>query len=362
MKIWTYNEMKTKVFTDNDLFDEVFISGNEVAGYFNEALSECASEIHDLNKDYFKTKYYVPLVAGTSSYALPFNIYANKIRGIIYQSGSIIYPVVQYRRRFEFQNLAFTDQYGSADDYRYILVNHGPGQAVLEIHPTSRETAILPPSASASTPMVMWYLRNVARVPMIAIGGNAAELCNPELIAPTQISIAANTIQTYAGSSTIGIPQQGVVGGYPGSIAYVTGDIVQVAAGPGGTLPAPLLASTNYYVIAGAAGSIKLATTLALALAGTGIDLTTQGTVYMIMQVGATAAIQNATLIDIPEFATFTMQWVKCRSMGKEDPRLADELATLVAQKKEMVDGLTNAQPDDDDEIEPDFSSYAEMT
>lgn len=362
MKIWLYSEMKQKVLNDNDLQDETFVSPNELAGYFNEAIEECAGEIHEMNKDYFKTKFYVPIVSGTSSYDLPFNIFGNKIRGLIYANGSQIYSIKRFRRRFEFEDIAFTDQYGSADDYRYLLVNHRPGQATLEFHPAPRETAILPPSASAFTPVILWYLRSAARVPMVTFNGLAAEFCNPELIAPSQVDATANTIQTYSGTTTYGIPQQGVAGAYPGSVALATGDSVQVQPGPAGTLPSPLVAGTTYYVIALGSGLIKLATSAANATAGTAIDLTTTGTVYMIMTVAATAAIQNATLIDIPEHSKFIMQWVKCRTISKEDPRLETELATLVAMKKDMIDGLSNSVPDDDDQIQGDFSHYGEMS
>lgn len=362
MKVWTYAEMSQEVLSANDLQDETFISPNELAGYFNEALSECATEIHDLNKDYFLTKYFVPCVTGTGVYTLPDSIFATKIRRLIYTNGALIYEMRRYRGEFIFQDMAFTDQYGQADDYRYILTNHVPGQASLEVHPVARETAILPPASGSFTPWQLWYLRNVSRIPKVAYNGLAAELCNPELIAPAQINTGTNIITSYAGTATMGIPQQGVPGGYPGSIAYVTGDICQVSAGPGGTLPSPLKASTNYYIIQTGSGAIQLATTLANALATTPITITTTGTVYMILKVGATTAIQLATLIDIPEFATFIMQWVKCRSMSKEDPRLEGEIALLSQQKSEMVDGLTNAVPDNDDCIVPDFSSYTEMS
>lgn len=362
MKIWTYQEMKAKVLGDLDLYDETFISPNEVAGYFNEATSEAGAEIHDLNQDYFLTRFYMPLVAGTQSYALPTNIYANKIRGIVYANGSLIYEVKKLRRRGLFEAIANIQAYGSADYYNYILANHVPGQATLELYPTSRDTAILPPTTGSFTPIILWYLRNVARVPMVAYNGDLAELTNTELLAPTQINPATDTLATFAGTATIGIPQQGVPGANPSSIAYVTGDIVQVSAGPGGALPSPLVAKTDYYVIALGGGAIKLATSLANATTGTAIDITTTGTVYMLMQVRATTAIVKAHLIDIPEFATFIMQWVKCRCMGKEDPRLESELNMLVQQKKEMVDSLTSAVPDDNDEIFPDFSLYQDMS
>lgn len=356
MKIWTYNEAKTKILTDLDLLDETFISPNEMIGYFNEALSEAEAEIQALRQDYFLTKYFLPLVTGQALYALPSNIYANKIRALMYSNGSIIYPISQYRRMGKFNNMAFTDQYGASDDYRYLIVNNGPGQSQIELHPVSRETAILPPSANAFTPAFLWYVRNCARVPLVG------EYCNPETIAPTQVNTGTNQIQTYAGSKTIGIQQQGVAGGFPGSIAYVTADQVQFQPAPGGTLPSGLVAGQTYFVIAGAGGLIKIASSRANALAGTAVALGSAGTVYFTMQIAATAAIADASLLDIPEYTHFVMQWVKCRCMEKEgDPRIDGATQTLVALKKSMVDTLTEMVEDDDNTIEPDLSFYNEM-
>ncbi len=57
---------------------------------------------------------------------------------------------------------------------------------------------------------------------------------------------------------------------------WLTGMIVRATTS--GTLPAPLAINTNYFVIRVSATTIKLATTLANALAGTAINLTTAGT------------------------------------------------------------------------------------
>jgi hypothetical protein len=56
-----------------------------------------------------------------------------------------------------------------------------------------------------------------------------------------------------------------------------TGDLVRVS-NAGGGLPAPLAAGTDYFLIRTGANTAKLATTRALAVAGTAIDLTTDGT------------------------------------------------------------------------------------
>lgn len=358
MKVWQYQEMYNKITQDLDLKDETFVSPDEMSGYINEALSEAENEIIELNKDYFKTKYYLPVVQGSSVYSLPDNIYANKIRSIIYQNGSVIYPIVQYRRRNEFQNLAFTDQYGQADDYRYTLINDSIGQAQIEFHPVSRETAIIPPQAGAFIPVVLYYIRNCTRVPLIG------EYCNVEVLAPTQVNTGTSVITVNSGTTNYGVKAQGKVGCTPGSIPYITGDQVMVSAGPGGTLPSPLQPFVTYYVIALTGTTIQLATTLSNALAATPITLTTTGTVFFTIQVACTQAIKNATLIDIPESATFIMQWAKCRCLSKErgNSQLDTESALLIQQKKMMIDTLTTAIQDDDDEITPDFSHYQETS
>lgn len=358
MRIWTYGEMNDKVQMDLDLEDETFIKPNEMIGYFNEALTEAEAEILLLNQDYLRTRYYVPLVPGTSRYALPKNIFANKIRGIQYSNGALIYPVSRLRRMNEFDLIALINAYGQSDDYSYYPVNDYPGQTEIILLPPSRDTAVLAPIASLFTPMILWYIRNCARVPL------SGEYCNTEVIATAQVSTTLDTIQTYAGTVTRGITQQGVPGAYPGSVAYVTGDKVKFLAGPlSGTIPAPLVEGTVYYVIASGSGVIKIASSLANALAGTAINLTTAGTVYFTMDVAATTTIINATLIDIPEFSTFVMQWVKCRCMEKEgDPRLGGAVETLAQQRAQLNNTLATGFDDDDDKIQMDMSFYNEMS
>lgn len=368
MKIWTFLEMSTKVLTDFDLLDESWVSPNELAGYFNEAIEEAESEIITIKEDYFLTRAYVPVVAGIGQYNLPTNIYATKIRSMIYANGSLIYDIVRYRRRFKFASMALTDQFGIADDYRYTLRNDIPGQSYIELHPVSRDTAVLTPASSLFAPVILDYIRRAHRIPMLAFGTNLGEYCNPEVILPTAINTSTNVLTvgagTYsAGTTSYGVPQRGVPGPYPGSIYYVTGDLVKFALSPGGTMPGTLVAGTPYYVISVTSTTIQLATTLANALIGTAITIATPGVGYFTMSVTATQNIVNAAFIDIPEFASFIMQWVKCRLLEKrKDPTLVDAAATLVEQKQQMVNTLTEAIEDDDTEIEGDFSHYQEMS
>lgn len=353
MKVWTYGEMNQKVLDDLDLNDEIFIKPNEMVGYFNEGITEAASEIYELNEDYFLTRYFIPVVAGTRRYQLPSAIFANRIRNVLYRNGAIIYEIDRFRRRGKFEAMEIINQFGQSDDYMYTLWNDVPGQSYLEFYPNMRDTAILSPQGSVFAPIVMSFIRDNNRVPVLG------EFCNPEIVAITQVNISTDVIQSNSGSRALGVPQRGIPGPWPGSLSYKTGDKLQFIAGPNGTLPSPLVEGTTYYCIQTGDGLIKLATTLQNSMLGTAIDLTTTGTIYFTILVAATASIQAATFMDIPEFATFVMQWVKCRCYEKEgDPRMDGAVATLSQQRLQMVSTLKANIDDDNNQIQADYSFY----
>lgn len=364
MKIWTYKEALDKIVLDQDLKElfeanESFITENEMIGYFNEALTKASTDIQAANQDYFLTKYYIPLVQGQRTYQLPDNVMANKIRGIIFHSGSVVYQVEQFRRMDKFENIYNVNKYDQSGYYAYHLKNDYPGQAQFELAPAARETAVLPPAADPFVPMVMHFIRDCARIPLIG------EFCNPELIPTSAVDATANTIQTLSGDmDNIGIIAQGKIGCFPGSIALVTGDAVKVKPALGGTLPAPLVKGVTYYVIQTGNGLIKLATTKANAKMLIGIDLTTAGTVGLIMTVQATKAITYATILDIPEFTMFLIQWVKCRCLEKEmDPRFEQASKILLQLGQQMIDTLTDSIQDDRSSfVEADYSAYADLS
>lgn len=348
MKVWSYLEMSTKVTGDLDLQDQSFIPQNELIGYFNEAIQEAEAEITGTREDYFLMQTPLPTVVGQGVYSLPPNIYVNKIRRIIFNINPLVYEVKKMKELKKFTEIAITGDLGPNDWYRYYIQNPSPGNMQLVIFPVSRETSILPQqSATPSTPVVIWHWRNANRIPVV---GEYIQLYESYL-KPAQVNTGTGVITLV-------------------NTTYVTGDVVQLSAVafPGGAagLPAPLVAGTNYYVIlTGTPGQIKLATSLANAVAGTAITLTTTGsaTGYFNVAIAATTLIINAQLVDIPEFATFVMQWVKCRCMEKEgDPRLSGATATLEQQRKQMVDTLTEMIVDSDTTIEQDQSYYEEMS
>ncbi len=355
MKIWTYLEASTKIKEDLSMQDETFISANGFAGKFNDALTEAEAEIVTLSKDYLLTNAFIPIITGQEDFPLPDNMYANKIRGCMYTNGSLIYPIKQYRNMQKFENQLYTETYGEADPYRYTIMNDNPGQAYFKLRPMSRETAVLPPSASPFTPVILWYLRNCTRVPL------TGEFCNPEVLAPSQFDTGTDTITTNMGLPVYGIPGKGKVGAFPGSISLVTGDAVIFKPAFGGSIPSGLIPGVTYYWISETATTGKIASSLANAIAATPIPLVTQGTVFTIMTVAATIPTQNATVLDIPEFTPYLIQHVKVACIDKDvDPRYDSAVAERERLKKLMVDTLTEAVVDEDTFIQPDFTSYLE--
>jgi hypothetical protein len=101
-----------------------------------------------------------------------------------------------------------------------------------------------------------------------------------------------------ATGDTLALPMHGLT----------TADLVRVQVSPGGALPAPLTASTDYYAIAISDDLFKLATSSANALANIWIDLTTAGT----GTIGLTASVKQLILDQLEVDAATINGALKC--------------------------------------------------
>jgi hypothetical protein len=148
----TYLQLKTKLENDLDLSEETFISATEMLGYFNEGVAMIEDEIHTLYEDYYLApSATISLVSGTSAYSLPSDIYAQKIRALIYNDGSRSYEVRRIRKFADIPNI------DANADYRFVITNSStPATGYkLKLYPASRETS--------STVMTIWYIRKANR-------------------------------------------------------------------------------------------------------------------------------------------------------------------------------------------------------
>ncbi len=150
MRLWTWSEIKTKVEEELDIQAEDFVDETELLGYANEAIDEIEAEVHNLYENYFKSYHYPTLVVGTSEYALPTDIYCNKILLAQYNDGSLKYKITKIK---DIEKADVED----SEDYRYDIENSTAGAvAKFVLYPTSR--------VASSTYVKLWYLRNANKL------------------------------------------------------------------------------------------------------------------------------------------------------------------------------------------------------
>jgi len=157
MKYWTYLEIKTKINRDMATEQEEFVKPSELLDYVNEGIDEAEAEIHTIYEDYFLRKDTIDLVAGTKLYSLPTDIYANKIRGIIYKENTLVYPLQRIRFRDQFLDQVITDNFSTSANYRYMLLNTDAStKTQIEVSPS--------PRTSITGGLTIFYLRNANRL------------------------------------------------------------------------------------------------------------------------------------------------------------------------------------------------------
>jgi hypothetical protein len=156
MKFWTWSEVREKIRRDLDLESEVFVRPEELLGYANEAIDEAEAEIHALYEDYFLTSATVSLVAGQDEYDLPSDIYAHKIRRIVYNNGASVYTVTRIGDWKKFETKSIADNFSTSDLYQFFIKNPSAGSPKFVLVPKARETV--------ADVLEIWYLRNANRL------------------------------------------------------------------------------------------------------------------------------------------------------------------------------------------------------
>lgn len=150
MREWTWSEIKEKIQDDVDLQEEDFIDETELLAYANEAIDDVEAEIHTLYEDYFLTSGALTLTADVKTVTLPTDIYAWKIRKIIFDDGSQKYPIKKLKRIESIPDVQ------SGDLFRYLLRNDSTDGMQLYLYPT--------PTATDSSSVTIWYIRNARRL------------------------------------------------------------------------------------------------------------------------------------------------------------------------------------------------------
>lgn len=150
MAQFTKAQIKTKIEQALDLQEEIFIEPTELDEYINDGIREAEAVIHTIYEDYMLTKASIPLTAGQSDFSLPADIYANKIRALIYNDGTETY---QLKRVRQFKDIPLIQD---EELYLFLITNSGASGTKLTLFPKSRVTH--------STALTCWYLRQAKQL------------------------------------------------------------------------------------------------------------------------------------------------------------------------------------------------------
>lgn len=148
-----YSDAKLVVEKELDLEEENFIQDSEMLEYFNKARREAEAEVLGIYEDYLLDKAPLPLVLGQDRYDLPTGIYASKMRGIIYDNGSVLYEILRIRSAKKFLERGAIRTADPIDYYRYIMLNTAANGIQIELSPPSKETS--------ATNVYIFFLRKI---------------------------------------------------------------------------------------------------------------------------------------------------------------------------------------------------------
>lgn len=126
-----------------DLNDDALMDKTEAMEHANQAVREAEAEIHSIYEDYFvkKSPTNLALVQGQDTIALPTDIYAGKIRKLIYVNGTTVFMIdriKEWHKFLEYRLLRINPT--STMRYRYFLTNQAAGQLAIVISPQAQES------------------------------------------------------------------------------------------------------------------------------------------------------------------------------------------------------------------------------
>ena len=126
----TFGEISRRVTADTATKDEDFITPKELRYFINDEVDRCEALIHTLGleDDYFLAQRDLEVKANQSEVEFPSDIYAYKIKNIVYESGGAdYYEIKRLRGKDRFLEITNLERYGTAPyDYFYYILNSRP--------------------------------------------------------------------------------------------------------------------------------------------------------------------------------------------------------------------------------------------
>lgn len=166
----TLAQIKTRLENECDLSDDAFVDLDvELLGYINSAIDDCEAVIHALYEDYFLNLGSITLVTSTSTYSLPSDIFATKVRAFLFNpTDGDGYPLRKIKKLSE--TLFYGNSSQGTSVYKYIIVNDVTTGLKVKLYPT-------PTAQDNGKTIDVWYIRNAKTL------SAAADQCDiPEFI------------------------------------------------------------------------------------------------------------------------------------------------------------------------------------
>ena len=145
----TLKQIRDKVIDDLDLEEESFVDKEELNEWIRDGVNKVQSNIHTLYEDYFLSNISVPLVEGQNLYDFPADIFANKIRMIMFYDGNESYEIKRSKHLRSSIANDLTDP-DSNNTLTWYPVNNASNGRKIRLFPSTTDTGN----------MEIWYIRN----------------------------------------------------------------------------------------------------------------------------------------------------------------------------------------------------------
>lgn len=158
MAFKTKLQVVQKIERDMDLEEEEFIQPEEMTEYINDAITIVESHMNTmgLRDQYFLTRTTLDLVVNTADYALPTNLYADKIKEVVYSNGATIYRILPMTMDRSAEEIEHLNRFSSTEYYQYRIRRDTSSSNAFQLIPKSRETA--------TGVVIIEYFRDLERV------------------------------------------------------------------------------------------------------------------------------------------------------------------------------------------------------
>ena len=154
---FTLKQLRDRIINDLDLQEETWVINSEIDEFINDGIEEAESEIHTIYEDYFLVENpAITITAGDNTIDYPADIYANKIRKIVFSEGSNTGASHTIRRIKDLADAKHLDIFDTSDNSRlwWSPINDAVNGRKIRLFPAAGRNGLVH----------IFYLRNAKRL------------------------------------------------------------------------------------------------------------------------------------------------------------------------------------------------------